>query len=144
MRQTALHNQWNRMLPMATGQKSKTVIEIFYSYSHADEKLRNELEKHLSLLQRKGIISNWHDRKIGAGNEWKDVIDEHLKTAQIILLLVSPDFLNSDYCNDVEVEQAMKRHNANEARVIPIILRPCDWHDMPFGKLQVLPQNNKP
>ncbi|HEX8181438.1 MAG TPA: tetratricopeptide repeat protein [Pyrinomonadaceae bacterium] len=119
-------------------------LEVFYSYSHKDEKLRDKLEEHLAQLKRDGVIKGWHDRKIGGGREWAGEIDEHLESADIILLLVSPSFLASDYCNDVEVRQAMKRHEANEARVIPIILRPCDWTTAPFSKLQGLPKDAKP
>src|SRR5205085_7073145 len=90
------------------------------------------------------VISSWHDRGIGAGNEWAGAIDEHLKTADIILLMVSASFIASDYCYDVELKLAMKRHEAGEARVIPIILRPCDWTKAPFGKLQALPKNGRP
>ncbi len=119
-------------------------IELFYSYSHKDEELRDELDKHLSVLRRQGVIAGWHDRKIGAGTEWKDQIDAHLNTARVILLLVSSDFLASDYCWDVEVKRAMERHAAGDARVIPVILRPCDWMDAPFAKLQGLPKDARP
>jgi hypothetical protein len=119
-------------------------MEVFYSYSHKDEELRDALQDHLSLLRRQGIISNWHDRGIGAGNEWAGKIDEHLKTADIILLLVSASFLASDYCYDIELKKAMERHETGEARVIPIILKSCDWTNAPFGKLQALPKNALP
>jgi hypothetical protein len=119
-------------------------VEIFFSYSHKDEKLRKELENHLANLQRQGVITNWHDRKIGAGREWKGVIDKHLKTAKIILLLVSPYFMASDYCNDVEIKLAMQRHETGETVVIPIILRPVDWKGAAFEKLQALPKDAIP
>lgn len=119
-------------------------IEIFYSYSHKDEKLRGELEKQLSLLNRQGIIAEWHDRKILAGQEWASKIDTHLNTADIILLLVSPDFMASDYCYSIEMKRAMERHEREEAHVIPIILRPVYWQGAPFGKLQALPTDAKP
>jgi TIR domain len=119
-------------------------LEIFYSYAHEDEELRDTLEKHLSLLKRQGIISGWHDREITAGSEWANQISEHLESAQIILLLISPDFLASDYCHDVEMTRAMERHHTQEARVIPIILRPVDWEGAPFSKLQCLPRNAEP
>src|SRR5919205_442800 len=119
-------------------------LELFYSYSHRDGDLRDELETHLSMLKRQRAISQWHDRGIVAGEEWGGEIDEHLKTADIILLLVSANFLASDYCYDIELGLAMERHEAGEARVVPIILRPCDWSGAPFGKLQALPKNAKP
>jgi hypothetical protein len=79
--------------PALAQNLTKAPIEVFYSYSHKDEKLRDKLETHLSQLQHEGLIAGWHDRKISAGTEWKGQIDEHLRNAQIILLLVSPDFL---------------------------------------------------
>jgi hypothetical protein len=118
--------------------------QIFYSYAHEDEALRDELEKHLSLLQRQGLIASWHDRDIQAGAEWKKEIDSHLDTASLILLLISPDFLASDYCYDQERQRAIERHQRREARVIPVILRPCDWQTAPFGNLQALPRNGQP
>jgi hypothetical protein len=119
-------------------------VEVFYSYAHADEDFRVELVKHLRLLERQGVISGWHDRNISAGTEWKDAIDNHLESAGIILLLISADFLASDYCYELEMARAMERHTKGTARVIPIILRKCDWSDAPFGKLQALPKNGKP
>ncbi|MFH1740846.1 MAG: TIR domain-containing protein [bacterium] len=119
-------------------------IRVFYSYSHKDEDLRNQLETHLSNLQRQGVIANWHDRRIIAGEEWKKEIDEHLEEADIILLLVSADFIASDYCYEIEMKRALERHENGEARVIPIILRPTEWAEAPFAKLQALPKDAKP
>jgi TIR domain len=119
-------------------------IEIFFSYSHKDQDLRDQLETQLSQLKQEGLISSWYDRKIGAGEEWEHEIDEHLNTAQIILLLVSPDFIGSEYCYSIEMKRAMERDKLGEVRAIPIILRPTDWHDTPLGKLQALPKNGKP
>ena len=119
-------------------------IELFYSYSHRDEELREELEKHLAPLKRQSIVAGWHDRKIGAGQEWANQIGEHLNSAQIILLLVSADFLNSNYCYDIEMQKALQRHESGEAHVIPIILRPAMWESSPIGKLQALPTGAKP
>lgn len=127
-----------------SSKKSGETIEVFFSYSHKDERMRDKLEKHLSVLRRENIISGWHDRKIMPGAEWKDQIDEHIETAHIILLLISAEFINSDYCYDVELRRAIARHDAGRARVIPIILRPCDWLKTPFGKLQALPRDGKP
>ena len=102
------------------------------------------LENHLAILKRQGVITGWHDRRIGAGEEWEGKIDAHLNSARVILLLISADFIASDYCYDVELKQAMERHEAGEARVIPVILRPVDWKGAPFGKLQALPKDAKP
>jgi TIR domain len=119
-------------------------ITVFFSYAHEDEVLRDKLANHLSILKRLGTIEAWHDRQILPSTEWDKQINTHLATADIILLLISDDFLASEYCWDVEVEQAMKRHEAGDAHVIPIILRDVDWKGAPFGKLQGLPKNMRP
>src|SRR5262245_57626630 len=124
--------------------RTQPPVEIFYSYSHKDEEFLEKLITHLSLLRRKGVITGWHDRQISAGAEWKDRIDEHLESAGVILLLVSSDFLASDYCYDLEMARAMERHAEGTARVIPIILRKCDWSEAPFGNLLALPKNATP
>ena len=119
-------------------------VTIFCCYAHEDEQLLNKLKTHLKPMQRQGLIDVWHDRDISAGMEWEREIDTHLNTAQIILLLVSPDFINSDYCYCIEMKRAIERHTRYEARVIPIILRPVYWQGVPFGKLQALPKDAKP
>ncbi len=130
---------------IATDSKPKTNgIKVFCAYSHQDEALRDHLENHLSSLKRRGVISVWHDRKIGAGGEWEKEIHQHLNTSDIILLLISSDFLTSDYCYNIEMNRAVERHNAGEACVIPIILRPVDWEEEAISKLQTLPRNAKP
>jgi len=116
---------------------------LFFSYSHTDELLRDQLEVHLSALKRQGLISVWHDRRITAGSHLGNAIDANLNVAEIILLLASPDFIASDYCYDNEMKRAMERHRTGEARVIPVILRPCDWHDL-FGQLLATPRDGKP
>src|SRR5260221_11462403 len=129
------------MLPQ---QIAIIALNIFFSYAHEDEKLREELEKQLSILRWQGLITEWHDRDIHAGTEWEHEINVHLDTAQIILLLISPDFLASHYCYSIEMTRALERHTAGEARVIPIILRPVEWEGAPFSKLQVLPTDAQP
>ncbi|WGS84614.1 toll/interleukin-1 receptor domain-containing protein [Methylomonas sp. UP202] len=123
---------------------TKNAITLFYSYSHKDEEIRNELDKHLSILKRQGVISEWYDRKISGGTEWESEIDQQLQSASIILLLISSDFLASDYCYGKELKIAMERHESGQARVIPIIIRSVDWNQAPFGKLQALPKDAKP
>ena len=119
-------------------------IRVFFSYAHEDETLRDKLSKHLAILVRQGLVSEWHDRRIQAGEEWAGEIDANLDQADLILLLVSADFLASDYCYKIEMERAMARHAAGEAVVIPVVLRPCLWSDAPFGRLQALPKNALP
>ena len=120
------------------------MTKLVFSYCHVDEKLRNELEKHLMPLKRLGLITTWHDRRITAGTELHGEISAHFENADIILLLISPDFINSNYCYDVEVKHALERHAKREARVVPVILRTCDWHDLPFGKLMATPEDGYP
>src|SRR5215469_1147613 len=117
--------------------------KLFVSYSHKDEALRDELETHLKLLQRQQVISIWHDRKILPGDEWDRGIDSRIDRANIILLLISADFIASEYCWQKEVTRALQRHAAKEATVVPLLLRPCDWKGAPFGKLQGLPKDMK-
>jgi formylglycine-generating enzyme required for sulfatase activity len=125
------------------GEKPKP-LTLFYSYSHKDEALREKLEEQLAVLRRRGLITAWHDREIIAGEDWKGKIDERLDSADIILLLVSPSFLASDYCWDREMTRALERHDLGEAQVIPVILRPCLWQEGPFAKLQAVPKDARP
>jgi TIR domain len=118
--------------------------QSFLSYSHHDSDLRDELEIHLAVLKREGVIEIWHDRKIGAGKEFDNGISQHLEQAEIILLLISPYFIASDYCYEIEMKRAMERHEKREARVIPVILEPCDWQRLAFGKLLATPTDGKP
>ncbi len=119
-------------------------VEVFCCYSHADEVWLRKLEDHLSPLRQQGLISLWHDRLIAPGVNWARTIDTHLETASIILLLVSADFLASEYCYSVEMKRALEREAAGEARVVPILVRPVDWKGTPFAHLQALPTNAKP
>src|ERR1700730_471477 len=119
-------------------------IKIFFCYAHEDEALLNRLKAHLRSLQREGLIEVWHDRNISAGTEWEREISQRLDAAQVILLLVSPDFMNSDYCYGIEMQRALKRHENGEATVIPIILRPVYWHGEPLSKSQAQPTDGKP
>jgi len=116
-------------------------VRLFLSYSHKDESLRNELETHLKLMLRQRLIETWHDRLIDAGDEWKDKIDDNLERAEIILLLVSADFIASDYCYEKEMTRALELHEKGEARVIPVIGRDVNWTHAPFAKLQAMPKD---
>ena len=120
------------------------MLSIFISYSHEDEGLQSELKKHLAGLRRNDTIKVWYDGCIGPGKEIDGEIDTQLAAANIILLLVSADFLDSDYCYEIEMSRAMERHEKGTARVIPVILRPCDWESTPFGRLLASTPNGKP
>lgn len=119
-------------------------VSVFLSYSHEDDEFRSRLIKHLSNLEYQGVISAWHDRQIPAGKERQGEIDHHLESAQLILLLVSADFLHSPCCYSIEMRRALERHHNQEAYVIPILLRPVDWQGSPLSKLQILPTDAKP
>jgi tetratricopeptide (TPR) repeat protein len=118
-------------------------ISVFYSYDENDKDLRDQLDRHLANLERQQLIKPWHDQDIRAGTEWKRDINEHLNTAQIILLLISPDFIASDYRYSTEMKRALERHNSGYAFVIPVLLRPCDIDGSAFNQLDILPDNRK-
>jgi TIR domain len=127
--------------PPYQGQRA---IRIFCCYARKDEQRMRRLQDHLQPQQRQGIVHIWHDRDINAGAEWEKEIKEQLNAAQIILFLVSADFMASDYCYSKEMKRALERHRRGEVRAIPIILRPTDWEKTPLGKLQALPKNGRP
>ena len=119
-------------------------LKVFFSYSHKDERLRDRLDAHLATLRHMGIIHSWHDRKITAGSPIDQGIDAQLERADLILLLISADFLNSEYCYRKEMKRALERHKSGKARVIPVILRPVDWEKSPFAHLMAVPVDGKP
>lgn len=119
-------------------------IPAFVSYSHADAKLKAELIKHLAPLNRLKLVSHWDDGEIKPGDSWEKSISDQMANAKLILLLISSDFIASEFCYEKELTTALKRDKAKTARVLPIILRPCLWHDLPFGKLQATPHEGKP
>lgn len=121
--------------------RHEQAVRLFYSYSHKDEHLRDELETHLKLLQRQGLIETWHDRRIEAGDDWRKQIDHNLERADIVLLLISADFIASDYCYEQEMERALERHRRGAALVIPVIVRDVNWQSSPLSELQALPKD---
>ena len=123
---------------------AKKTINVYISYSESDEELKAELEIHLAQLQRQGVISPWHNRQIEPGMVRDSVIDMTINNAQVILLLVSPHFIASPYTYEREVLRALERQKSGDVHVIPVLLRPSDWRNTPFGQLQPLPRNNKP
>jgi internalin A len=118
-------------------------VRVFISYAHKDEEFRAQLDAHLKLFQRIRLIDKWDDRLIKPGEEWRGSIDENLEGADIILFLVSADFLNSDFSWNEEMMRALERHKTGEARVIPVIIRDCAWQEAKFAKLQALPKEGK-
>jgi hypothetical protein len=118
-------------------------IKIFYSYAHEDERLCKRLDRHLAPLRQRGLTS-WYRHKMLPGTERTAEIHKHLNTAHIILLLVSPYFMESAHCYNFEMERALERNRVGETRVIPIILRPVNLQGTVFEELEVLPKNKKP
>jgi len=119
-------------------------VEIFISYSHLDTDLAALLDTHLAVLRREGLVATWFDRQIGPGDQWREVIDDRLNRAAVVLILISANFIACDYCWDVELRRAMERHAAGKARIIPVILRDCDWQHLPFGAFQAVPTGSRP
>ena len=119
-------------------------VNVFISYSHNDEALKDQLLQHLSTLMHERLINVWHDRDIDAGDYWITEIDNHIELARIILLLVSPSFVSSRYCYSVELERVLELQSAGRASVIPIILRPVDWKSQKFSSFQALPIGGRP
>ncbi len=122
----------------------KKAARVFYSYAREDEVLREQLAKHLRVLERNRIIESWYDDMIAPGAEWADRIADEMRKADIIVLLVSSDFLDSEYCYKVEMQEALKRHEAGKVRVMPIIVRSAIWEESPLASLKALPKDRKP
>ena len=145
--QTAQPNQHNpQPMPPADAtpeptEPHKEPLEVFVSYSRDDEELKDKLCKQLSSLKRQKKITLWQDREIEAGEEWNEEIEARLESADIFLLLISASFIDSDFCYSKEMARAMERHENKSARVIPVIMKPCDWKETPFSKLQALPKD---
>src|SRR5215472_1952665 len=119
-------------------------LEVFCCYAREDQQMLQRLKKHLMPLQRLGQIKIWSDTNLNAGMEWEKELHQHLESAALILLLISPDFMASDYCYSTEMTRAIVRHDEGTAHVIPILLRYTHWSSAPFAKLQMIPTNAKP
>lgn len=121
------------------------VPEIFISYSTKDEKYRSDLASHLAVFKRTGEGDVWHFRRIDPGGDWAREIDDHIRAAAIIVLLISKDFIASHYCFEEEFQIALERRSSGDADVLPVILKPCAWDRIPsLSQLQALPLNGKP
>lgn len=125
----------------AAAAQPKKSLRLMCSYSHKDATLREELDVYIAPLKRQGIIESWYDGEIQPGAEWRKEIMRNLEEADIIVLLISAHFIASDFCYDIEMTRALERHDAGEARVIPIIVRKSDWSSAPFARLQALPKD---
>lgn len=123
--------------------RRKEPVRMFIAYSRADSSYLEQLRIHLSPLVKKGEMQIWSDQDLVAGSSWDDEINHHLQNSDIILILVSPDALDSDYLWTKEISAALERHNKGESVVIPVILRPCIWEMTPLGLLQALPEEGR-
>ncbi|QTN21425.1 toll/interleukin-1 receptor domain-containing protein [Rhizobacter sp. AJA081-3] len=125
------------------GNKKTERMKIFVSYSHVDKDLKDRLVKHLRPLEHENLVEVWVDHQIKAGDDWDKEIAKKLGEADIVLTLVSIDFINSKYCYDIELEKALEREADGESQVIPVILRSCLWTKSPLGRLKALPTDGK-
>ena len=139
-----LTRQHKKMESLMNTPKESVPKKVFISYSHKDEEIKDKLITSLSSLTRTNKIILWHDGDIVGGQEWNTEIFKHFRSADIIVLLISSDFIASDFCFSKELKEAVDRHNNKLAVVIPIIARPTDWHELEFSKIQALPKNGKP
>ena len=130
--------------PPASSAPRRRRCKLFISYSHFDDPHRERLDRHLAALRRDGAVDIWPDHRIAPGEGWRVAIGEALREADVILLLISADFIASDFCVDVEMTHAIERHRRGTAHVIPIAVRSADWGDMPFASLKALPRDRKP
>jgi hypothetical protein len=130
--------------PTPTASQKPHCVQIFCSFSHRDSKYRDELEVHLANLRAQGLVEVWHDRLIKPGTDWALDIDHNLDQANVVLLLVSADFMASQYCMGIELRRALDRQKTEGVRVVPILVRECDLKGAPFTNLQWLPTGSKP
>ena len=124
--------------------ENKKPLRLFYCYTRKDKNLRDELDTYLNSLKYQTLISTWYDGEISPGEEWTKEIANQLQTAHIILLLITPHFIASDYCDGVSFQRALQRHQAGDIRIIPIILQHASWQSTPLSSLQALPTDARP
>lgn len=128
----------------AASDDTSPYLTVIFSYSHKDEPLRDELDAHLAVLRRLNLVKTWHDRKLEPGQKWDPNIKEMIYSADIILLLISADFFNSDYCYDEELSIALDRHERGDAVVVPVLARPCQWKETEVSAIHGLPKDMRP
>jgi hypothetical protein len=135
-----------RPFPWAVGNvvegPAQSPILVFYSYAPEDAALYVELEKHLKLLHR--YVAAWHAGMVIAGTDATREAAKRLDEANIVVVLVSAHYLSSDSLYLGELRRAMERHESDETRVIPVIVRPCDWDIAQFARLKPLPTGGRP
>jgi hypothetical protein len=119
--------------------------QIFISYSHEDEKWKDKLVKHLKVLEPEELYRLWDDRKIGVGSDWLPQIEKALDESDVAVIMVSADFLTSDFILNKEVPRFMERRQKDGLLVIPFIVRPCQWQKVSWlSPIQAAPENGEP
>lgn len=103
---------------------------VFISYSHKDEAWKDRLTSHLGVLQHEGLLDPWDDRRIGAGEDWRQEIEDAMNRASVAVLLVSADFLTSKFILGEEVPRLLERREKEGLKIFPVIIRPCAWDDV--------------
>lgn len=119
-------------------------LNAFVSYSHADERYLDRLRKHMSILQREGSIESWTDHQIIPGSKLDETVMTALRSSEVFIALVSPDYLASNYCYEKEFEEALRLSETGKLQVVPVIVEPCDWLSSPFRQFMALPKDGKP
>ena len=127
-----------------TGPSTEKRCRVFVSYARVDEPYRRRLEVHLAQLRRDGLVEVWSDQAVKAGSDWERDIQHRLTTADIVILLVTPDFVASHYCFDKELPEALRRHEEEGVRILPVHVKTVDLANLPFGKFQGLPADLRP
>jgi hypothetical protein len=117
------------------------MAHAFISYSHSDEYTVQRLHTHMSQLKREGDLTSWFDGEILAGGSLNKDINTELNKADIFIAIVSPDYLNSAYCYDIEFQKALNRFAGGQMKIVPVIAQPCDWKSSPFGKFKAIPKD---
>ena len=121
-----------------------TPVNVFICHAHEAEELARELETHLASLRKEGLVRSWTARAVGGGEAFRGEVEQRIAEAGVILLLVSADFLASDYLYDVELKRALERYDARDAIVRAVLLRPCDWQGTPLARVLRLPESGVP
>ena len=126
-------------------EPSRRPKKIFISYAREDRGWVDKLKNHLASLQRKGLVESWDDSSIWPGKEWNASIMKALGEADIYILMVTVDFIASDYINQNELPVALKRAEGEEnVQIVPVIVRPCNWFTEFYNSYQALPKDGKP
>lgn len=119
-------------------------VKIFISYARKDAAFKDELLMHLKPLVRQNIISSWHDSEVELGDKWEPDILNHLRTADVILFLISPAFMASDYIHTHEIQEAEKRYQQGRTKIVPIWIKEVGYESEFLKPFQALPKDRKP